>query len=215
MIQASMEKRAEAYLLLRRRLGSALKLQGRLLLDFARYTEGTGHRGPITTALAVRWAKLPETAAPAHWARRLQIVRAFARHEIARDPAPRSLPSIAWVRLPACRAPRLLRPRDRRAAACGGEPAPADGLRPRTYATLFGLLAATGLRVSEAIRLTQADVDLDGAVLRVSETKFHKSRLVPFHPSTRSALAAYAKQRDRPIPLSLGTPSFCRSVACR
>jgi integrase len=76
-------------------------------------------------------------------------------------------------------------------------------LRGATYATFFGLLAATGIRVSEARRLTLADVDLDQAVLHVRVTKFRKSRLVPLHPSTIAPLRSYAEQRDhvtRPLP---------------
>src|SRR5690606_26402013 len=73
------------------------------------------------------------------------------------------------------------------------------GLRGATYATLFGLLAATGLRVSEARRLTLTDVDLVDGVLRINETKFRKSRLVPMHSTTTAALRSYAIQRDRVV----------------
>jgi integrase len=81
---------------------------------------------------------------------------------------------------------------------------PVGSLRGATYATLFGLLAATGLRMSEARRLTQADVDLGAAaVLRIRATKFRKSRLVPLHPTATAALGSYAARRDcamRPSP---------------
>jgi integrase len=63
------------------------------------------------------------------------------------------------------------------------------GLRGATYATVFGLLAAAGLRLSEALSLKRAEVDLAQGVLTLTQTKFHRSRLVPLHASTTSALA--------------------------
>jgi hypothetical protein len=72
-------------------------------------------------------------------------------------------------------------------------------LRPRTYSTLFGLLASTGLRISEALALTPTNVDLPGESLTVRETKFRKSRLVPLHPTTVAALSQYAHARRRRV----------------
>ena len=65
-----------------------------------------------------------------------------------------------------------------------------------THETLIGLLAATGLRVGEALRLDRGDVDTTGGVLKIRESKFGKSRLVPLHPSTMAALAEFARLRD-------------------
>jgi integrase len=73
---------------------------------------------------------------------------------------------------------------------------PEDGLRRWTYHCLFGLIAATGMRLSEAIGLQREDVDLDTGVLTVRQSKFGKSRLVPLHPTTRAALRSYAERRD-------------------
>ncbi len=72
-------------------------------------------------------------------------------------------------------------------------------LRPRTYATLFGLLASTGLRISEALALAPTDVDRPGVSLTVRKTKFRKSRLVPLHPTTVTALTRYADARRRRV----------------
>ncbi len=72
---------------------------------------------------------------------------------------------------------------------------PAGSVRPWMYATLFGLLAATGLRISEALALQLKDVTADGLVIR--ETKFKKSRLVPLHETTQQALAAYIAVRTK------------------
>ena len=67
------------------------------------------------------------------------------------------------------------------------------GLRPLTYVTLFGLLAATGMRLSEALHLERKDLNPDLPSLTVRETKFKKSRLVPIHATTAAALAVYEK----------------------
>jgi len=74
---------------------------------------------------------------------------------------------------------------------------PSQGLRPRTYYCLFGLLAVTGLRISEALKLERPDVDLGEGILTIRQTKFGKTRLVPLHISTRDVMADYARRRDR------------------
>jgi integrase/recombinase XerD len=69
-------------------------------------------------------------------------------------------------------------------------------LRRQVYATMLGLIAATGLRISEALDLRLSDVLPDG-VLQVRRTKFGKSRLLPLHPTVVTALASYLKARRR------------------
>jgi len=85
-------------------------------------------------------------------------------------------------------------------------------LRGATYATLFGLLAATGLRLSEALSLTRTEVDLTGGILTLTQTKFHRARLVPLHASTTEALTQYAHLRDRAIPCPLNKAAFFLST---
>jgi integrase len=84
---------------------------------------------------------------------------------------------------------------------------PADGLRPHTFVTLFGLYVVTGMRANEPLRLDRDDVDLVNGVLTIRDTKFGKSRYVPLHPSTQRALQRYATRRDRCCP-NPATPSF-------
>jgi integrase len=194
----SMVALAEEYLAARRKLGFVMKIEGQQLLSFARYADGTGHRGVLTTELALQWAKLPEQASPLYWSRRMAIVRRFAKYRFLFDPEtevpPEDLLGPASRRSP----PYIYSEEDIASLlrACG-RLSPVGGLRPWTYATLFGLLASTGLRISEALRLRRVNVDLDAGVLSVIETKFHKSRLVPLHVSTTQALRAYAELRDR------------------
>jgi integrase len=84
---------------------------------------------------------------------------------------------------------------------------PAGALRRWTYHCLFGLIAVTGMRLSEAIDLKCDDVDLDAGVLTIRLTKFGKSRLVPLHPTTSAALRDYAQRRDTHLP-TRRTPHF-------
>lgn len=207
---------AEEYLALRRGLGFALEIEGAELLRFARYADAVGHRGPITTELAVRWAKLPQDANPIYWARRLDVVRRFAKHRLLFDPKTEIPPE--GLLGPSYRRPQpyiysddVIRELIRQASCLG----PNGGLRPRTYTTLFGLLACTGVRISEALRLTRSVVDLERGVITVVATKFKKTRIVPLHPSATSALQRYSRDRDRYHPLAksdafflteLGTP---------
>jgi integrase len=85
---------------------------------------------------------------------------------------------------------------------------PSPGLRGVTYETLFGLIASTGLRVSEAAHLLDTDVDLKCGMLTIRQTKFAKSRQVPMHPSTTEALRQYRSQRNSYIEVTDETPFF-------
>jgi integrase len=199
----------EEYLAFRRKLGFTLKSEGRELRSFARYAEQTGHKGGITAELAVRWAQLPATADRIYWARRLGIITRLARHLLASDPStevpdPGFLGSSHRRREPHIYSEAELTELLRAAARLW----PSSGLRPKTYTTLFGLLASTGLRIAEALRLTRDEVDLDTGVLTVTETKFHKSRLVPLHATTTTALRCYAEHRDRFCPLPRASTFF-------
>jgi len=195
--ESSMVILASEYLALRRGLGFDLRIHGRLLLDFARYADESGHRGAITLDLAIRWA-LRSKAGSAHIDQRLSIVRQFARHRVAFDPATEVPPPGLLGGFPRRRKPphiysdREITELLRAAAALR----PRGGLRPQTYVTLFSLLTATGLRISEARRLTRDDVDLDAGLLVIREGKFRKSRLVPLHATVVQALRRYADLRD-------------------
>ncbi len=86
---------------------------------------------------------------------------------------------------------------------------PVGSLRPHTYAMLFGLLYCTGLRISEALALRLADVDLVTNLLLVQESKFHKSRLLPLSPGVSNALQRYQEERDkRALPRDPEAPFF-------
>lgn len=209
MSAPSMAALVEGYLTHRRSLGFALRIEGRQLLSFAHFADAVGHVGPLTIDLIMRWVTQPGPRPRRLPARRLDVVRPFARYRAAFEPEtevpPRGLLG------PARRRPihHIYTPAELAAlVAAARKLAPTEGLRPATYATLFGLLAASGLRISEALRMTPADTDLVSGVLTIRATKFRKSRLVPLHPTTISALRAYADHRDRVAPRPTATTFF-------
>jgi integrase/recombinase XerD len=185
------------YLKVRRALGYRLRLPGRLLQRFVDFADRSG-ADFITTELALNWAIQPAEAQPAQWANRLSMVRRFAQHCSAIDPRtivppPDLLPY--KYRRPA---PYLYRDEEITRLLQAAQRLPsATGLRSHTYATLFGLYAATGMRCSEPLQLNRDDVDLVNGVVTIRGTKFGKSRYVPLHPTTRRALQRYAASRDR------------------
>ncbi len=195
--QSSIVVLAEEYLALRRRLGYLLKVEGAELLRFARYADRSGHSGPITIELAVRWAKLPEQADPLYWARRLDIVRRFAKARVVADPETEIPPN--GLLGPSYRRPQpYIYSRDEITALLdvASKLGPPGGLRPHTYVTLFGLLVCTGMRISEALALTQDDVDLPSKTITIRHAKFDKSRRLPIHPTSVDQLRDYANHRD-------------------
>lgn len=195
---------AEQYLSYRRSLGFRLKIEGEQLLNFARYADMTGCDGHLTTDVALQWARLPVGATSLYWARRLEVVRCFARYLAVFDPTteipPKGLLGPAHRRT----TPHIYSDYELRSLikACG-ELTPITGLRPHTYAAFFGLLAATGLRVGEALKLKDGDVDLEQGILTIRQSKFHKSRLVPLHPTATRAIADYLRLRHRYCPCPL------------
>jgi integrase/recombinase XerD len=201
----SLRAAVEEYLALRRGLGFKLRLAGPALLDFAALLERE-HAPHITSELAVRWAMLPRECQPALWAMRLRFVRGFARHRRATDPRTEIPPASLLPFRPGRARPYLYSEQEVRqllVAAAALQPS----LRGATYHCLFGLLAVTGLRISEAIALERQDVDLGQGLLVIRGAKFGKSRLVPLHASTMRVLTHYAQCRDRYLGTSLA-PRF-------
>lgn len=205
----TMVKRAREYLAYRRKLGFELQIAGELLLQFARYADRSGHRGSLTTRLAVRWAMLPRKAHRSYWARRLDLVRCFAQYCAILDPGteipPRNILGPSYPRT----APYIYTAAEIAGLlAAARKLPPRKGLRPHTYVALFGLLVCTGLRLQEALKLTRADVDWKRGLLTIRQTKFRKTRLVPLHPTAVAALRKYARLRDRFQPVARSDAFF-------
>jgi integrase len=206
----SMLSLAQDYLDERRRLGFALAIQGTQLLSFARFADQTGHRGPLTNQLMVNWAQgEARRAAPATWARRLAILRPFARHRAQVEPGT-EIPcahafGYKWRRP----TPHIYTvPEIADLLTAARQLPPAGTLRPLTYEAFFGLVAATGLRLSEALRLRCSDFDTSSGMLTIRQTKFCKSRIVPLHPTTTAALVQYISARQRCTPAAPDAPLF-------
>ena len=203
----SLALQLEAYLALRHKLGFELRLVGGLLRRFVRFAQKK-KTTVITTKLALEWATQPANCLPSQWARRLGIVRRFAQYVSGSDPRteipPQELLPHRYHRKP----PYLYSDQEICSLIRAARQLPAaDDLRAVSNATLFGLLAVTGMRVHEAIGLDRDDVDLKQGLLTVRKAKFNKSRLVPIHCTTQKKLREYERLRDRicPHPKS---PSF-------
>jgi len=196
----------DKYLSMRKGLGYKYEHQTRRLDDFVAFMEKRKAK-TITTKLAIEWATLPPDR-HASWALRLTDVRGFARHVANLDPRT-EVPPVGilpgWKRAKpyVYSDPEI----DALLAAALALP-PEGGLRRWTYHTLFGLIAATGMRLSEAMGLDRDNVDLDTGVLTVRLTKFGKSRLVPLHPTTCAALRSYANRRDAHLGPRCGSTFF-------
>lgn len=190
---------AEEYLRLRRVLGFKLRDVGPALMRFLAFCENEG-AAVVTVDLARRWA-MSANASPARTTWRLQIVRDFAIHHQASDPRTEIPPKGLFQDYYHRRNPYLYSKEEiGRLLQSARELPPGQGLRHRTYATLFSLLVVTGLRVGEALALDDVDVDWQAGLLVVRQSKFRKSRLVPVHASTLDRLRQYQEERARIYP---------------
>lgn len=183
----------DAYLSLRRALGFRMATEEYLLHDFARWASDRGDVY-VRAATATEWAAM----GPSPWQRerRLRALVQFARHARTEDPSHEVPPTRVFSHRQIRNTPHIYTADELKrlldAASCLE---PTWPLRAEVFTTLFGLLASTGLRVSEALALRIEDVTADGLVIR--KTKFHKTRLVPLHPSTSAALDRYLDARRR------------------
>ena len=184
------------YLALRRSLGFTLRKVEWMLGQFLQFVEAEGAEF-ITTELAVRWARLPAQSLTATWSARLSAVRLFAAWWSATEPRTEVPPLGLFPGRYHRKAPYIYSDAEIEAIVRTAEQLPSrKGLRGPTYATIYGLLAATGMRISEVIALDVGDIDLRQGVITIRRTKFGKSRLLPLHASTVAALDRYARHRD-------------------
>lgn len=183
----------ESYLKVRRAAGFDLKNDGKLLLKFSQFG---GNRGEthVSTQIAMEWAKL--AASPGQRSRRLKAVIRFARFVKAEDERHEIPPDGIFGYHKKRRVPFVFSPTHiRRIVEQAMHLGPAGSLRPYTFAALFALLAASGMRVSEALALRMEDIGSDGLVIR--KTKFRKSRLLPLHATAIAGLERYLVRRSQ------------------
>lgn len=207
---SALVRHVEEYVALRRSLGFKLEREERLLGQFVAYLQAAGADN-LHSEFAIAWAKLPAAASPNHWAKRLGIVRRFAIYLQTIDETTEVPPSGVFPTNRRRPAPYLFSELDigRVLEAARGLASP---LRAATHEALFGLLAASGMRIGEAIGLCRGDVDLTAGVITIRHAKFDRARLVPLHESTTAALRAYAATRDRLCPRSRADAFFCSAV---
>jgi integrase/recombinase XerD len=190
----SLRSAVQEYLIVRRSLGFRLDAAGRLLLKFVAFMEA--HRASVvTTALARAWAQQSPTVQPSEWARRLSIVRTFARYHQATDSRTEVPPDGLLPYRPKRARPYQYSDAEIRALLRAARHMPCryerGRLRPWVYSCLWGLLSVSGLRLGEARNLELGDVDLKAGVLTIRGAKFGTTRLVPLHSSTCRVLADY------------------------
>lgn len=187
----------ERYLTLRNAMGAKLREVARNLRAFARFADARGDTH-VCTETAVAWAAAGST--PDGRYRRLMDVIRLGQFLHAEDAAHQVPPRHVFASQKARQTPyiytaeeiaRILDAANRLRVArrC-------YALRRQTYVMLFGMLACTGMRVSEALSLKRSDLVADG-VLRVRDSKFGKSRFVPLHPSVAAELQHYIRQRQK------------------
>ena len=198
------------YLAVRRVLGYKLVRAEKLLGQFLAYVEDRDE-DHLTTETALAWATLSPEAHRSWASARLSVVRRFAAHLRGIDPAT-EVPPVDLLPGRTCRAtPHLYSAEDIVAliTAAGALRTPH---RVATYRTLIALLAVTGMRVGEAISLDCGDFDAVNGLLIIRNGKFGKSRELPLHPSTVTALGEYLGRGDRPCRPS-NTPALFISTA--
>ena len=190
----SLISEVDRYVKLKRALGYKFVDIERMLRSYARFAAERGDES-VRAATAIEWAS--QAPSPERSCVKLRVVRAFAVALHAEDKLHELPPrNIFGKQRARRRSPRLLTTeqiRDLLDAALSMPPA--GSITPRTWHYMFGLMAATGLRVSEAAALRVSDITPDGLLIR--QTKFRKSRLVYIHPTVRNALDDYLAIRRR------------------
>jgi len=190
----------ENYLAQKQQLGYSLQSESLYLRSFARYAEQQKEKTAMTVTLALGWANLAPSGSDIAIARRFSILRPFSYYltDLGYDsvvlpthylgPTHRRLPPHIFSQGEII---QLMEATERLYTT--------NGLRPITMKTLIGLLASTGLRPGEAVRLTVQDVDLSTGKITVNNSKGWKQRLLPLSRSTITALKHYTKIKDKII----------------
>ena len=207
MNPSDLERQLAAYLAVWQAMGYAMRAERTLLADFVRFLIDRGNLSPIRAQTALDWTtRGEEQRGSSGTATRLTIARRFLSHLRASDPDT-EIPEHVLVATARRPTPFLFSDSHiERLLAAAQQARPHDSLRPHTLATLLGLLASTGLRVGEAVRLTVGDVQLSATPPRllVRHTKFDKSRWVPLHVSTPHENSPFRRLKIPQPPLGGG-----------
>jgi integrase len=212
--RVSLQARVEQYLAERRKLGFALRSMEPRLFSFTRYVATADHHGALSVDLMATWARQAKAGRGdrSTWARRLKGLRPFTSWLQQFEQGTEVPDEAVFGAVPGRMTPHVYRePEIIELLSAARKLGPAGGLRPAVMETLFGLIACTGLRISEALGLLDVDVDLQTGMLTIRQSKFGKSRLVPLHPSAIEALARYRTHRSRHVCSTPELPFFVAS----
>ena len=200
----TLSQRLVEYLSLRRSLGFDLAFEERVLRVFTAFADrqATDH---ITVDLFLRWKAAYGHANNSTWAHRLGMVRRFTMwlkgYDERTEVPPPGLVPVKWRRPK----PYIYSSEEIATIVSRAAQLPSRyGLRGWTCSTLFGLIAVTGLRINEALKLDDDDVDLSAGVITVKRGKNRRARFVPIAPSTTQRLIAYRAERTRLLEPGLG-----------
>lgn len=184
-LTSALDHHLDEYLAVRRALGYKLARAEKLLRQFITWLDDRGEQS-ITIERALQWATLPP-AKESNWhAQRLSVIRGFAAHLHALEPAHEVPPADLLVQRPHRAVPYLYTDDEVLALMDAASVIP-TAHRAATLRTLIGLLAVTGMRIGEAIRLDRSDIDDQRGLLIIRDSKFGKSRELAVHPTTLQA----------------------------
>jgi integrase/recombinase XerC len=207
-VKKTLSQAVDFYLDTRRQFGFALVQTGVELRSLARYAEQSGHTGPLTSSLAIRWAQEPQRCQRGYWALRLAIVRRFAQFWQAYDSRTEIPPLNYFGPFGRRGAVHIYSPDELRALLeASTQLARVHPLRAVSFRAVVGLLACTGLRIGEALGLSDKDIDWSAQVLTIRHAKGGQTRLVPVLSSTVEALDRYRSSRRKTFGTKVG-PSF-------
>lgn len=211
----ALANRLEGYIDLQHSLGYQFSKQSSSLRAFLRYIQSVDSSGPLSQVLAVDFVMTRNLTRDGR-AICFGVIRRFAEYYAAFDPDTKPFDRLAFPRPRVVLPPRILSEEELNSLmAAAARISTSRSLRGRTLGTVIGLLASTGLRSGEALRLNCIDVDLGTGVLQILKTKFRKDRLVPIHATTLDALQSYATARDLAFPAPTSSAFFLSSRGTR
>jgi integrase len=198
-VKTVLSEAVELYLKTRRSFGFALVQPEVQLRSFVRYAEQTGPGWPLTASLALEWARQPQHCNRSYWAARLGIVRRFAQFCLPFEPATELPPPGLFGSREGRRAVHIYSDQELGLLVEAASQLDLGPLQEKGFITVIGLLTCTGMRIGEALGLSDQDIHWPTSVLTIRQGKNGHSRLIPIHPSTVNALEGYRTLRDKTL----------------
>lgn len=206
-----LQKCLNDYLTLRRALGFKLIREGMWLPDFVQSIKA--NKSPyVTVEASLRWAKGKKSPTPPSWVNRLSMVRKFSLYLHALDPRHKAIPKELVSFKPRKKFTPYIYSNNDVLRLMNESKKLRTRFKRDTYSTLIGLLASTGMRVGEALRLDKTDFNSSLGLMYIRHSKFGKSRQLPIHPTTTKALCRYMKKRDHYL-FKNSNPAFFLSTS--